>query len=436
MTLLLQTVDDFIDAKLVHEIHTSERRSFRACRRRWDWLFKQGYYPKVTAKPLEFGVAFHKAMEVYYEPKTWSWDREVVGARAITSFIDKCEEQKKYALETTGHLYLDDELEGDYADRVELGVGMLNYYFTQVAPILDKGWKPVFVEVGFMVPITHPETGEEAIWCKCDRCWEKFCKSEQYQEMREHCLSSCKSCAGDFNRGEEYFVDGLREGHWNGLPVVYAGRIDMLAVDSSGNYWIFDWKTARSIADRYEFLYLDDQIGSYVWALKKILQLPIRGFIYHEQRKGYPQPPKKNKVRRLGCIFSVAKNQDVDYKTYLETVQAEDAEAYEAGLYDEMLEYLKNEGITYYARHQIIKTTVELDEIEKNIGLEALDIVDPNLRIYPSAGRFGCNFCAFQQPCLDKNSGGDYEYVLNELYEIREPYYIRNEPSTESKGGE
>jgi hypothetical protein len=432
------TVDDFIELKLVHEVHTSERRSFRACRRRWNWLFNKGYYPLVTAKPLEFGVSFHKAMEVYYEPETWAWDKEVVAANAVLAFVEKCEEQKKRAIETTGHLYLDDELEGDYAERVDLGKGMLNYYFSQVAPVLDKGWKPAFVEVGFMVPVKNPETGADVIWCKCDRCWDKYSKSEAYQTKKAEVLAECRGCKNSFEEfGEAFLIEhDFKPGHWEGLPVVYAGRIDMLAQDNQGNYWIFDWKTCRNIAERYDFLYLDDQIGSYVWALKKILELPIKGFIYHEQRKGYPQPPKQNKVRRLGCLFSVAKNQDVDYEIYLKTVQEKDREAYEAGYYDEMLDYLKNEGIVYYSRHQIIKTAVELDEIERNIGLEILDIVDPALRIYPSAGRFGCSFCAFQQPCLDKNGGGDYKYVLNELYEIREPYYIRNEPSTESKGGE
>lgn len=425
MTLLV-SVDDFIEAKLVHEIHTSERRSFRACRRRWDWLFRDGYYPITTAKPLEFGVAFHKAMEVYYDPERWSWDRQVVGTEAILSFIEKCEKQKAAALQAAGHLYLDNELEGDYGERVELGKGMLSYYFKDVAPVLDKGWKPVFVEVGFMVPITNPETGEEAIWCKCDRCFNKWLPTQDLQDASGKITTSAQAHAwnGDIWK------------HWNGLPVVYAGRIDMLAQDSAGNYWIFDWKTCRNVATDYEFLYLDDQIGSYVWALKKILNLPIKGFIYHEQRKGYPQAPKQNKQRRLGCLYSVAKNQDVDYDTYLATVQEKDTEAYEAGLYDEMLEFLKNEGIVYYSRHQIIKTQVELEQIERNIGLEALDMLDPNLRVYPSAGRFGCTFCAFRQPCIDKNGGGDYQYVLNELYEVREPYYIRNEPSTESKGGE
>lgn len=431
-------LQDYIEQKLVHEIHTSERRSFRACRRRWDWLFREGYYPIVTAKPLEFGTAFHKAMEVYYDPKTWSWDKEVVGASAIAAFVNKCEKQKNEAIETTGHLYLEGEQELDYEERVELGKGMLKYYFEDVAPKLDRGWTPVAVEIGFMVAIPNPETGEEVIWCECDRCWDRWTHHEDFAERVATILAECATCKENHERFgyEKWLANDAREGHWNGLPVVYAGRLDMLAKDENGFLWIFDWKTARSIPDDHTFLYLDDQVGSYVWALRRGLGIDVKGFVYREIRKGFPQPPKQNKVRRLGRIFSVAQNQDTDYDTYLATVSEQDKQAFEDGLYDEFLEFLKNEGVVYFSNNQIAKSQFELDEIERNIGYEALDMIDSSLRIYPSAGRFGCSFCAFREPCMEKNSGGDYQYGLDTLFEVREPYYIRAEASTESKGGE
>lgn len=402
------SVDDLIERKLVHEIHTSERRSFKACRRRWDWLFRQNYYPKVTAKPLEFGVAFHAAMEVYYDPETWDWDREVIAAKAIATFVSICEEQKANAIAAGQSSMLENGVEEDYQERVELGKGMLGFYFKDVAPLADRGWKPIRVEIGFMVAIPNPETGEEYIFCKCPQCEERWTKA--------------------FDGDMSSFI---------GLPVVYAGRLDMLAQDENGKYYIFDWKTARTISQDYEFLYLDDQISSYVWALRK-LGLDVRGFVYHEQRKAFPQPPQKNKTRRLGRLFSVNKNQSTDYDSYLKAVSEEDTAAYQEGLYDEMLTYLKEVAGLFWLRHQVIKSTEELIETEKHIGYEALDIVDPALRIYPSAGRFGCSFCAFRQPCLEANSAGDYQFILNDsgLFEQREHYYVRQEASTESKGGE
>jgi hypothetical protein len=399
-----QDIDELIELGLVHEIHTSERRSFRACRRRWDWLFRQSYYPKTTAKPLEFGIAFHKAMETYYNPTTWDWDREVVAAQSILDFVAVCEEQKAAALDVRDQLYLDNDPEEDYQERVELGKGMLKYYFGEVAPVEDRGWKPVRVEIGFMVSIPHPRTGE-ALWCKCHTCGEKWTK--QFGDLKD----------------------------FEGLPVVYAGRLDMLAQDAKGNYYIFDWKTAARISDDTVFLLLDDQIASYVWALRK-LGIDVKGFVYHEQRKAYPQPPVKNKVRRMGRIFSINKQQAVDYDSYLKAVIEEDSAAHTEGLYDEMLDYLKNDKAPFHARHQVIKSYDEIEETERNIGLEALEIIDPNLGIYPSPGRFGCNFCAFRQPCLETNGRGDVQYVLDELFEKREHYYVRQEASTESKGGE
>lgn len=411
--------EELVKLKLVHEIHTSGRRSFRACRRRWDWLFRQAYYPKTTAKPLEFGVAYHEAMEVFYNPDTWTWDVEIRAQLAIKTFVDKCNEQYHAALADTGNYEFEEDVETDYKERVELGRGMLAYYFAEVSPKLDVGWKPVKVEVGFFVLIPNPETRERVIWCKCDDC---YLKMEKYYDSQSLIIE---------------WQSGRIDKDWQGLPVVYAGRLDMLAEDMNGNYWIFDWKTARSVTESGDdsFLYLDDQVGSYVWALRKV-GFPIMGFVYHEQRKGYPQPPKENKARRLGCLFSVAKNQDVDYETYLETIRSKDLEAYESGSYDVMLKYLQEEGTKYYGRHQIAKSANEIMSIEEAIGQEALDMIDPGLRIYPSPGRFGCNYCAFRQPCMEKNSKGDYQYALDTLFERREHYYVRKEASTESKGGE
>ncbi len=40
-------------------------------------------------------------------------------------------------------------------------------------------------------------------------------------------------------------------------------------------------------------------------------------------------------------------------------------------------------------------------------------MLDPNLRIYPNPNRFTCMQCAFRSPCIAKNDGSDYEFLLN-----------------------
>ena len=450
--VLKRHVQDLIDKRLVHEIHTSERRSYRSCRRRWHWVFQEFYYPHVTAKPLEFGVAFHNAMEVLYEPSTWGFDREIVKNAAIQTFVNTCLDQKKKYLQDIDESYLtSEEAEQDYDDRVELGKGMIEYYWKNVAPLYDKGLKPLRVEVEFIVPIQDPDTNEY-LFCTCIRCRKT---QEEYLQSDPDLINTLGYVEVEWQRTydptiqEELFWE-LRVGgeqapwqRWDGLVVTLAGRIDLLAQDNHGYIWVIDWKTAARLArgdasgqDRDEFLELDDQIGSYVMALRRKLGLNVRGFVYVELKKGFPKAPEKNKQVRQGRMFSVNKQQDTDYETYRRTVAEEDAGAYEMGLYDEFLDFLKNEGINFHGRYQIMKTDAELEEIERNLFQEAAEMSDPNLRIYPSAGRFTCSNCAFRQPCLEKNRQGDWEYMLNTLYSKREKHYWVKELSTDKQGGE
>lgn len=416
-------VNGLIRQRLVHEVHTSERRSYRGCRRRWHWVFQDFYYPQVTAKPLEFGVAFHNAMEVLYNPETWKFDRTVLLNSAKQKFVETCEKQKKAYLDANGEQYLSNEETAlDYKERVELGKGMLDYYWTKVAPKYDAGLKPLRVEIEFIVPIQNPDNGDY-LFCKCKRCM---------KTIEEWWASQNKSQ-----------LPLYKELHEIGLPVCLAGRLDLLAEDQHGDYWIVDWKTTARLArgdasgqDRDEFLDLDDQIGSYVMALRRKLGLNVRGFIYVELKKAFPEAPQRNVNIRQGRAYSVNKQQAVDYETYLATVKEHDTEAYEAGLYDEFLTFLQNEGINFHGRYQVVKDDLELEEIERNLYMEAAEMTSPDLRIYPSAGRFSCSFCAFRQPCLEKNRQGDYQYMLDTLFEKRDKHYWVKELSTEKQGGE
>ena len=422
MTVTEEWVNEQIKSRLVHEIHTSERKSFRGCRRRWDWIFREYYYPKVTAKPLEFGVAFHNAMEVLYNPDTWQMDREIILNAAITEFSNTCNKQRDKYLEIKKQYQLNThEDEEDYDERVALGVGMLKHFGKNIMPEWDKNWKPKHVEIEFIVPIQNPDTNEYlTCWCKtCQVTARRIIQSEPesyYDEWEDRFQSLAKS----------------------GLPVCLAGRIDCIMEDANGNYWIVDWKTAATISRERgdEFLFLDDQINSYLMALRRKLGIKIRGFVYVELRKAFPEPPARNKSIRLGRAYSVSKSATSDYDTYLKTVRENDAEAFEAGLYDEHLEYLKTEGPLFAYRYQIHKADIELEEVERVLFTEVQDMIDPDLRIYPNPGRFNCGFCAFRQPCMEQYAQGDVMFTLEELFDRRAKHYWVKELSTDKQGGE
>jgi len=435
-------VNRLIELNLVHSLHTSEGRSFRGCRRRWDWIFHDGYYPKTTAKPLEFGVAFHVGMQTFYNPMTWH-DRETAAALALVAFKQKVQEQyNNYLRLNEGQI--DPESKADYEERVELGLKMLKYYTKVVSPKYDTNFKPVKVEIAFEVPIKDP--AGNYIWCKCDRCWKRWKNSDEgirhHDEWQETHRAKLTTSGLTEEQALRYTSDAeyYRYEHWKGLPVTYGGRIDMLAEDDYGRYWVFDWKTAARLSTGEpgaddDFLWLDDQISSYCWALW-VLGIPVAGFVYAEIKKAVPEEPEPLVRPRLGRIFSVSKQNDYDYETYRTTIIENDPHGWAAGAYDDFLEHLKLHGGRFHLRHQIFRNPIELSNVGYNIWQQALDMTDPNLRIYPSPGRFSCGNCAFKDPCLGQNRGDDYWYTLNTLYDKRERHYYEREPSTDSKGGQ
>lgn len=411
----------WIDNKLTHQIHTSERRAFRACRRRWDWAYREMYSPFVQAEPLEFGVAFHKAMEIFYEPRTWLSQLEVKLALAKVAFRRECEAHMAKYMKIQPDP--DVEILKSYKDRIDFGLKMIEYYCGTVSPQYDQRWTPIRVEVGFEVPV---EDNDKQLWCKCDRCWIKFVNWQRTQYP-------------------DPVIDGgglpqashpdqiINKSEWKGLPVTYAGRLDMLAQDEHGRYWVVDWKTTSRLLDEdaeASFLQLDDQILSYVWALSKY-GINVAGFVYVEIKKTFPSPPDRLKRPYKGRSFSTDKQHFTTYDIFLNTVQEHDNSAWQMGFYDDYLNWLKSDGPKFTQRHQIHKNQHEIDQAGKTIALEAIDMID-DPSVYPMPGRFSCNWCLFKQPCLGVNMGEDFQYTLDTMFEKKTMmYWEQKEASTE-----
>jgi len=424
----METVNDYINAGLTHSIHTSERKSFRGCRRRWDWISRQFYYPTVTARPLEFGVAFHAAMERYYEFYLGLFtnpDPDAALQLALAEFKKVTKEQKsKYIKLNSG---IDPEMEEDYKDRVETGEAMLNYYFKNLAPIHDKGLKPLKVEIKFEVPIANPYTGEQDLWCKCDWCWRRYWR---------HINQARPTLFG------VPYTEDITKQTWEGLPVTYGGRIDILFEDELGQLWIGDWKTAARLSGTEtsdEYLWNDDQITAYVWALR-FIGFNVAGFIYAEIKKAVPEEPEPLKVTRLGRLFSVSKNINTTWEMYENTVKENDPSAYANGLYTDFIEYLKVDGPQFHRRHMVTRNDEECVQAGINIWKEAKEMTNPDILIYPNQGRFHCkglsasSGCAFWEPCLAKNRGEDVQYALDTMYQKLDRHYWETaEPTTDKR---
>lgn len=333
-------------------MRTSERANFKRCRRLWNYTSqnKRNLEPTRMNYHLAFGIAFHVGMEHYYEPERWTFPEEVKRATAVKAFIDEVKRQEKEEGKAKGGL--DDERKQDYAERIELGIGMLNNYF-EWAVDHDK-FKPIAVEEKFQV-IVPDENGEPLVV--------------------------------------------------NGRPVVYQVRLDLLLEDEDERLWVLDHKTAGNFSD-LAFLDVDTQITSYAWAAQLHYGRKVAGLVYNEVRKAVPHEPKELKNGTL----SQDKRQLTTYNLYMKAIRDR---GLDTAPYRGMLDYLSAQPEQFVRRTQVHRSQTELAVQQQLIADEARDMVGtPSL--YPNPHKFNCNGCDFRPPCTIENERGDVEFVLSD----------------------
>jgi hypothetical protein len=214
----------------MHNIHISDIRAFRSCRRRWDWQsgMRNNLEPAVPYAPFFVGRAVHYCLEMYYSEQIPVWDS-----------LDKyLENEEKIA----GHMWSKEQEQWD--ESVQLISELLHHYilWTQVDPsdFRDENLDFIDMEIPFNVPMYHPETGEES--------------------------------------------DQIR----------LEGRFDGIVMHKpTGSFWIWEAKTARSIGELVKSLENDEQAGAYIYAAQSLKDVPIKGILYNIMRKKAPVHPRE-----------------------------------------------------------------------------------------------------------------------------------------------
>lgn len=336
-------------------IRTSDRITFKACRRRWGWSshLRHNLGPISAISPLWFGSGIHFALEDFHGYNRFGHPK--------TAFMAYVDVRRKIANDTMNP----DSLPDDIEELVELGKGMMDYYVLwlqqRANSLLRTYWhngEPQ-VEINFRFPIP----------------WEP----------------------GRFGLDEVY----------------YSGTIDRVCIDEYGMLWPLDYKTAKIIQVLH---YLTDpQINAYMWAAPHIYDKPIGGFIYQQHRKAVPNP---GKILVNGSI-SVAQNQGTTHLMYRQTLIdhygeiglapvknqefLNDLARFESEMHDD---YVRIDKINRNARNAESEGTKILMEIE--------DMLNPDLPLYPNPTR-DCsgNFaCPFLSPCVSMDDGGDWRHEL------------------------
>ena len=382
-------INEMIEERLFHEIHVSEIREFQKCHWAWSWKYVEKLYPYTSAEPLEFGTAMHAGMEARYDPNHYA-QTEVAEALAIVKFNETNQKQFETAKKRAG-IFFDESLIEQYENRRSLGIRMLEYYFTEISK-QEHDFTPIAVEQNFIVPIP--------ILCYCEQCdirWNKWISDNDYD-------------------GPYRFV---------GLPVVLEGKIDLVLQYENGKVWVRDWKNIGRFSDSVEWLENDLQLNLYLWALWK-LGADIGGFEYFESKKMAPETPEPMKRRSSGRLYSVDKTKPYIYDTYLAEIESGDPVAHGQGLYDEYLTWLKVDGPQFYRMTKVRKSQFAMEAMEEFLQAMALDILQFRAhtdRQYPSPTKFGCMYCEFRQPCIERMNGQPYDDMIDALFVRKKKHY-------------
>lgn len=215
-----------------------ERRLFQRCRRAWDLgaRGRQGYEPTEPVRVFDFGEAIHDALDVYYFPGMWDWNRAIVRPLAVKGFEKSMRRQRDAYAQTCE---LSPEQIRDWEQHLELGTGILQRYFEFAAGV-DR-FTPIGVASQFDIHLpdpTNPDTG----------------------------LTTS-----------------------DGRPLQYRARIDLAVIDDHELYWLVEH---RVITDAHwpslDQLRIDEQALTRSWAWQQGFLAKLEGTIYNELRAVAP----------------------------------------------------------------------------------------------------------------------------------------------------
>lgn len=320
---------------MVHVIRPSDRASFKRCRRQWDLSSPQrrGYEPvaPAAASSPDVAQALIDALDVYYFPGMWTWDRSVVRPLVLQGFQRSLEEQHaRQAQHEPAAVSSREALEA----LVERGSETLQRYFEWTGDA--DSFEPLQVGGEFDAAVPDPQE-------------------------------------------PQHDLPGP-----GGEPVRYRGRVDVLALDHDGRYWLVHHRLADGGWAELDDLLIDDDVVTACWAWEHcFLDVEIAGTIHNELR-----------TRPLS------------------------GDAPEAGDEEGLISagewrLVHQRGDNHRFRRTVIpRSRDEIRTAGIRLGQEAADMLDPSLRVYPAPRPETCATCEFRAPCVAMNDGSDVEAVL------------------------
>ena len=337
---------------------------FKCCRRAWDLgsRSRQNYEPVQPMQAFDFDKAMHEALALYYFPGMWEWNRDVVIPIVLEGFVRSMQEQRLNCLRRRA---FSTEEEQAWTEHLEIGESILIRY-SEWAPAIDR-FEPIRVAPEFDVNIPNPR------------------------------------CPGQ---------DLCAPGSTPVVPIRYRGRLDALALDRHDAYWMMDHRIVGEEFANLDLLLLDEQSVAACWAWQTFCPgMRIAGIIYNEIRKVTLGRPGETALPARSVHIQRGK-----LEKYAPVARPR-------GLYRQAVqepEYrIEQQGNEFFRRTQIARSENELKSAGRQLGLEALEIVEPQLQLYPNPTWENCSRCDYRQPCKAMYEGADAAVILATSYRKR-----------------
>jgi hypothetical protein len=390
-------------------IHASDRGAFKRCRRKWDWSspMRNNLVPRVDMQgvtmPLWFGSGIHYSLAQYYSPAlkrdpvetfTWWWDVQMNGGILREDQMDLTyDRQPQEIVRSKGNWVLDvekvykvrglyDLLPTDnfevYEEHRELGLGMLTYYKDYAER--EDNFAVICEEHTFSIPILDPD-------------------------------------------GNVLTAVDPRDGKVKEVHI--RGTQDAIIQDlETAQFGIMEHKSAISIDENYHRkLEKDEQCTTYMYAAEREADIygleydTISFTLYNAIRKAFPRYPTPLK----SGLFSVDRQKEsTTYPMLMEYIERNGLQPIVEA--DEKLtayvDYVKEAGDKQFIeRTPVRRNRAEIKSCGDRIYMEAMDMLDPEVRIYPNpTGDWSCLGCIFRAPCIAADDGTDPRMLINDNF--------------------
>jgi hypothetical protein len=363
---------------VIIEIHTSDRGTYKRCRRRFGWqstLRENLVRIGPDQKAFFLGTGFHFAMEDFHGYQRFSHP-----ALAFAAYYDAQKEA---------------DMPEEAEEALDLAVGMIEYYVEDWIVEHPESFKTLWIEG---VPQVEVEIAVDITDLLAERAAYES-KSVWFDEIL--------SQYNDERRGP---ADGRAR-------IQYVCTFDRVCVDSHDRIATLDYKTAASFDELN--LQTNPQAGSYDWAAN-LFYGPVgykpEGIIWQQHKKTVPHQPKRLAKKGL----SVALDQSTTFRLYRKALREEYGEPPWPSKYDGILSILadqQDERGDRFVRREMLRRNEHQREVEQEkIVAEVLEMLDPGLPLYPNPTK-DCSWdCAFKVPCLALDDGSDHEFILRTEY--------------------